>query len=236
VEGFIGTVVFLLPGFLMYFWIQTFGINPVVKHSPIEITAISGLLWLPVSVSTVVVYNWIEEMTDDFFKVGPVHNLADLQKNSSSLKFLIGFLFISIIISYVYSVIWSKLGFHVQRSLINIIRTWRKVAPLSKTSSVWDELFLNNDSQVVEIRKIDKPDAKSIIGCIRKASRTFEPERHLLLDDVDFFTKLVSDHSVPVVSVLVDIKSGTYIIVFDPVAIKKAQEPAQEPTSPSSGE
>ena len=61
-DSFIGTIVFLLPGFLMYFWIQSFGINPVVKHSATEMGAISALLWLPVSLLTIIIYNWIGDI------------------------------------------------------------------------------------------------------------------------------------------------------------------------------
>ncbi|AQZ47419.1 hypothetical protein B5S25_13365 [Paenibacillus larvae subsp. pulvifaciens] len=62
-ENFISTLVFILPGFLMYFWIQSFGINPVMKHNPGEMGAISALLWFPVSLLTVLTYNLLEWST-----------------------------------------------------------------------------------------------------------------------------------------------------------------------------
>lgn len=56
-DSLLGTIVFILPGFLAYFWLQSFGITPVTKHSSGELTAISALLWLPVSFVTLLIYN-----------------------------------------------------------------------------------------------------------------------------------------------------------------------------------
>ncbi|WP_269082435.1 hypothetical protein [Aneurinibacillus tyrosinisolvens] len=43
-DAFISTVVFIVSGFLAYFWLQSLGVNPVVKHTVPEFTAISALL------------------------------------------------------------------------------------------------------------------------------------------------------------------------------------------------
>jgi hypothetical protein len=141
---------------------------------------------------------------------------------SSSISFLVAFLVLSLIVSFLFTFIWSTLGFKFQQWLVNSIRKIRGIAPFSKTTSVWDEIFLKDEAQVVEIGKIDKPDS-SMIGCIRKASRPFEPERSLYLDEVEYFTRLVKYHDVPVAGIYFDIKCGTYVKVFDPKTIDSVQ-------------
>ncbi|MCT8138652.1 hypothetical protein H1D32_13410 [Anaerobacillus sp. CMMVII] len=184
-ENFLATVVFLLPGFLMYFWIQSFGVNPVVKHSSIELTAISALLWLPVTVATLTLLNLSILVINNIPVLELIWTLEDLQRLSGNLIFLLIFLSLSVLVSFVVSVFYTKYIFKFQLKVINKVRNWRGVADLSNTSSVWEEIFLKNDTMVVEIGKIDSED-KSQIGCIMKASRPFEPERHLVLEDVDF--------------------------------------------------
>ncbi|WP_163855851.1 hypothetical protein [Paenibacillus elgii] len=220
-ENFISTIVFLLPGFLMYFWIQSFGVNPVVKHSPTEMGAISALLWLPVSATTLLVYNLIIIIAGRMAALRPIWDLDDLKKGSGSLFFLVSFLTLSVVISFLMGAIWAKWGEPLQRKMINKIRRWRGAAEFSKNASVWDEIFLANEPQVVEIGKIDK-DESGMIGCIDKVSRSFETER-LSLNDVEYFTSLVKKYCIPVSNIYLDVKAGIYIKIFDPEKIKSAQ-------------
>lgn len=220
-DNFIGTLVFLLPGVMAYFWLRAFGINPVTKHNPAEFTAVSALLWMPVSFITLLLYNLVVYSLK-VSSLNPIWTTDDLKIMSGSIVFLSVFLVASLIISFIFSVYWSTLGFNFQQWLTNNIRGIRGIAPFSNTTSVWDEIFLNDDSQVVEIGKIDKPE-NSMIGCIRKASRPFEPERSLYLDEVEYFTKLVKDNGVPVQGIYFDVKCGTYIKVFDPNIIDSVQ-------------
>ncbi|MEK4881418.1 MULTISPECIES: DUF6338 family protein [Paenibacillus] len=229
-DNLLGTIVFILPGFLMYFWLQSFGINPVVKHSPGEFTAISALLWLPASFATLLLYNGIVSISKVISNTDVIWSIQQLKDKSSSLTFLLVFLILSAIVSFVISVIWAKWLHPIQAKLINKIRNWRGAASLSKNPSVWDEVFTNNDAQVVEIGRLDKAGI-TIIGCINKASRTFEPERHLNLDDVDFFTDLVKRHDISVDKIFYDTKSGTYVKIFDSKQIEDAQIKDSEVTS-----
>lgn len=221
-DNFLGTLVFLLPGVLAYFWLQAFGINPVQKHSPVEFSAVSALLWLPVSFITLTLYNYAYNLSLLPTFLSYVGTIDDLKKVSGSFVFLSIFLLISIISSYLLCIIWAKWGYQVHRWLINKVRKWRGLATLSSSPTVWDEAFLNNNAQVVEVGKIDKPES-AIIGCIKKVSRPFETERSLLLDDIEFFSKLVVEHEIPVANVYIDTKSGTYIKVFDPEIIRESQ-------------
>lgn len=223
-DNFIGTLIFILPGLMLYFWLQSFGINPTVKHNPAEFTAISALLWFPVSLTSLLAFNGLVELFSWPKGLNAIWNIEGLKKTSGSFIFLCIFLGSSLIISFLFAAVWAK-WVHQQlfmRFLINGVRKWRGLAPLSKSSTVWDEVFLNNDAQVVEIGKIDK-EAPGIIGEIKKASRPFEPERNILLSEIDFFTDLVKRHQVPVSSIFIDTKSGMYIKIFDPEQIKKAQ-------------
>lgn len=215
-ENFLATLVFLLPGFLLYFWIQSFGVNPVVKHSSIELTAISALLWLPVSVSTLAVYNGIFFLAHKMFSKMPypIWTLDQLQNKSGNLLFLVIFLLLSVLVSFVFGALWSKFIFPFQLKIINKVRKWRGITNLSKTAAVWDEVFLKNEPQVVEYGKIGEEE-KSIIGEIEKVSRTFEPEKNLYLRYITRYTELVKKYEIPVSNVFLDTKTGIYIKIYD---------------------
>lgn len=221
-ENFIGSIVFILPGFLMYFWIQSFGVNPVVKHTPGEFTAIAALLWLPTSFVTLLLYNGVIYVLRFFLNVDVVWSLDALKLKSNDIRFLVLFLILSVVVSFVMSWIWAVKIYPTHLKIINKVRTRRGAADFSKNPSVWDEIFTSSDSQVVEIGKINK-EGDPIVGCIRKASRTFEPERYLSLDDIEYFTKLVKYRRVAVSQILYDTKAGTYIKIFDPDDIITAQ-------------
>ncbi|MGE6576256.1 DUF6338 family protein [Paenibacillus xylanexedens] len=221
-ENFIGSIVFILPGFLMYFWIQSFGVNPVVKHSPGEFTAIAALLWLPTSFVTLLLYNGVVYALRFFLNVDVVWSLDALKLKSNDIRFLVLFLLLSVAVSFVMSWIWAVKIYPTHLKIINKVRAKRGAADFSKNASVWDEIFTSSDTQVVEIGKINK-EGDAIVGCIRKASRTFEPERYLSLDDIDYFTKLVKYRRITVSQILYDTKAGTYIKIFDPDDIIKAQ-------------
>lgn len=236
-DSFLGTLVFLLPGLMLYFWLQSFGINPVVRHNPAEFTAVSVLLWFPVSLTAILVFNLVVKISSLLNKLNPIWNTEELKTASGSFSFLIIFLGSSLLISFLFGLIWAK-WIHQQlyMKVINKVREWRGVAPLSKSPSVWDEVFLNNDSQVVEIGKIDKMDSEGhgFIGEIKKASRTFEPERNILLNEIDFFTTLVKKHQIPIINIFFDSKSGMYVKIYDPEKIIEAQIKDNENSSTTS--
>lgn len=212
-DNFLGTLVFLLPGVLAYFWLQAFGINPVTKHTPAEFTAVSALLWLPVSVMTIGLYNVAVNLASFVSQAHQIWTVNDLKQASGSFGFLIVFLTLSIVASFLLSWLWGKWGYRLQQVLVNRVRRSRGLADFSENTTVWDEVFSKNEPQVVEIGKIGSD--TGIIGCIRKASRPFEPERNLMLDDIELLTRLVTVHSLTPVAVYSDIKSGTIIKIYD---------------------
>ncbi|MBE2923946.1 hypothetical protein [Anoxybacillus flavithermus] len=235
-DSFLGTLIFILPGLMLYFWLQYFGVNPVVKHNPAEFTAVSALLWFPVSLTALLTFNICVKLSSLLSSLNPIWSIAELKKASGDFTFLTVFLGSSLIISFLFGVIWAK-WIHQQifMRLINSVRKWRGVAPLSKSPSVWDEVFLNNDAQVVEIGKIDKDEAKfKFIGEIKKVSRTFEPERNILLNEIEFFTDLVNRHNIPIINIFIDSKTGMYVKIFDPEKIKEAQLKDLQDTTSSS--
>ncbi|MBP1907063.1 hypothetical protein J2Z32_003728 [Paenibacillus turicensis] len=220
-ENFIGTALFILPGFMMYFWIQSFGINPVIKHTPIEFTTVSALLWIPVSVGTLLLHNvmyYVFKWTGEIYQVW---NIGELLEAAQNPAFLLWFLMLSALVSYAFSSLWALYGMSRFREIINYIRRKNNLAEFSENTSVWDELFLKNEPQIVAIGKIDKPE-HYLIGELGKVSRTFEPER-ISLNHVDYVTRIVTRRKVPVDKIFVDVKSGTYVKIFDSEEFKKAQ-------------
>jgi hypothetical protein len=223
VDTFLGTLVFLLPGLMLYFWLQSFGINPVVKHSPAEFTAVAVLLWFPVSLTALLTFNLLIKASSALNKLNPIWSTDELKVASGSFIFLIVFLGSSLIISFAFGVVWAKwIHNQIFMKIINLVRKWRGVAALSKAPSVWDEVFLNDDAQVVGIGKIHE-DKDHFIGEIKKVSRTFEPERNIVLNDIDFYTDLIERHKISVKNVFLDSKTGMYVKIFDPDEIKNAQ-------------
>jgi len=194
--------------------VQAFGVNPVTKHNPAEFTAISALLWLPVSLITILFYNFVIKISQIIIKAKPIWTVDDLKNMSGSFLFLFAFLIISLIISFIISVLWAKWGHKYSQKVINKVRIWRGTAPFSNTPSVWDEVFGNNNPQVVEIGKIDRP-GESMIGCIKKVSRPFEPERNICLEEVEGWTNYIKENEVPIENIFYDTKSGTYVKIYD---------------------
>lgn len=228
-DSFLGTLVFLLPGLMMYFWLQSFGINPVVKHSVAEFSAISAMLWFPVSVSTLAIYNILIEYKLIWFSSKKIQMLPQLMEISNEIPFLIVYLGISLFLSFIFSSIWAKWGHeHIYLLLINFVRKWRKAAPYSLNPSVWDEAFLGNDSQIVAISKLDDKDKSLMIGEIAKVSRPFEPGRDLLLRHTVYWEKIMAEFTVDIKNVYVDTKSGIIISIYDPIEAKQAHDMYKE--------
>lgn len=220
-DNFLGTVVFLLPGILAYFWLQAFGINPVVKHTPGEFTAIAALLWFPVSFGTLLLYNWAIYARYYIYGIKQIWTMQDLRDASGSLIFLAVFLGLSLVVSFFVSVIIAKWGYKGILVIINIIRKWRGVAAYSKGTSVWETVFLNNDDQYVEFGRLDIPE-KAIVGRITKVSRPFEPERSLYLDKMDSVRKALDEYEISITDVYIDTKTGMYIKIFNKNSIEGA--------------
>ncbi|HEY8909688.1 MAG TPA: DUF6338 family protein [Desulfosporosinus sp.] len=236
-DNFLGTVVFLLPGFLAYFWLQAFGINPVAKHSPTEFTAIAGLLWLPVSFCTLILYNLVIWLSSFISQAKPIWTLLTLKDASNNFTFLIVFLLLSVLVSFICSYIWSLWGFKLQQELVNWVRTKRGLADFSDTTSVWDKVFGKDEIQVIEISGLDNTGG-SIIGEIENASRPFETERNFCLAHIELFTRLVNDNKedIKVINTFIDTKSNIIIKVFDKDALEVLYKEEQRLASISSSE
>lgn len=219
-DNFLGTLIFILPGFLMYFWLQAFGMNPVVKHSPAELTAISALLWLPVSFITLMTYNTFAFYTGFSNQIWTIDELKSVYGN---LGFLFLFLLLSTFVSFFLSVMWAHVLHKIPSYLINSVRKARGMAPLSSTASVWEEVFIKVDESqkekeidhkdkvmVLQIYKIDKPE-EFIIGSMTKASRPFEPDKAIVLEDTKEWQEALDDYEIPVKRIYFDTKSGLVI-------------------------
>jgi hypothetical protein len=225
-DSFLSTFIFILPGIMAYFWLQGFGLNPAVKHSSSELYSIAALLWLPISFTTLIILNaWGSLISpNSLFTVKISWSIDEINAATSDIRYLMLFLLLSIIVSFFICALWSKWGNLFLQRTINFVRRKRDVAPLSKMSTVWDEVFMNNDIQVVQIGRIDRPNEHTIIGEIAKVSRPFEPERNLYLSNVNYFTRLVADYNIPIADIFVDTKSGTIINLFNMAKVEVAHK------------
>jgi hypothetical protein len=218
-ENLISTIVFVIPGFMMYFWVQMMGINPVVKHTPIEFGALSALAWFPVVATTLGIMN--------LYHTHPVTTLEGIKAASSNVSFLLEFMAISVVSSYIISAIYVIAGYPIQQWAINRIRISNGKAKLSKSPSVWEEVFITNSSAIVGIGKLgsDKPD---VYGCAVKAARPFEAKRAFKLIYVEYVTKLINKYEIPVSEIYSDIDSGVNVYLYDMASYAAADEKERE--------
>lgn len=218
---FLSTFVFILPGIMSYFWLQLFGLNPAVKHTAPELSGIAALLWLPVSFVTLLVLNaWGRVNSIESLAVDQVWNMESLSTATSDIKYLILFLTLSMIVSFILCAIWSKWCNNILLIVINKIRKKRKIAPLSKSSTVWEEFFIriqeeDTDKEGVYILyKIDAP-KEFIIGSMTKASRPFETDRSIVLDDTQEWLDSLKHYDYKVKRSYIDLKTGVVVKELD---------------------
>ncbi|QOS89240.1 hypothetical protein [Peribacillus sp. JNUCC41] len=219
---FLSTFVFILPGIMAYFWLQAFGLTPSVKHTAPELSGIAALLWLPVSFGTLLVLNaWGAVFKNGPLSVKRVWTVENLNTATSDIQYLVLFLFLSFVVSFLICSLWSLWGNDILHMLINKIRKLRKIAPLSSSTSVWEEFFIkvNEDEKEKEavyiVYKIDKPEEK-IIGSMAKASRPVETDKGLVLEKTNEWKESINKHyDYEVKRVFVDTKSGMVIEEID---------------------
>lgn len=227
---FLSTFIFILPGVMAYFWLQVFGLTPSAKHSAPELSGIAALLWLPVSFTTLLILNvWGSIIKLKFLKVDIVWTVEELTTATADIKYLMLFLTVSFISSYFICWLWSLWGNEILRIGINIVRKKRKIASLSSSSSVWEEFFIKIDEgsgsdeeteeigkeAVYIIYKLDRPE-EYIIGSMTKASRPFEIDKGLVLEETQEWTDSVNSvFDYYVKRTYIDIKSGIVVKEID---------------------
>lgn len=205
-ESFLSTLVFILPGFMMYFWVQMMGVNPVVKHTVPEFGAMAALGWIPVVAFTLAIINLYRKVA--------VTTISDLYGAAESLSFLLEFTIISVLTSFTLSFFYVKFIYPAQQFLVNKIRSLVGKTDLSMSPTVWEEVFFKNDISVVGIGKVgtEKPD---IFGCIDRVSRPFEAKRAMRLIYSDYVKKLIVDYQIQVTEIYTDVDAGINIFIYD---------------------
>lgn len=225
---FLSTFVFILPGIMAYFWLQVFGLNPTVKHTAPELSGIAALLWLPVSFITLLVLNtWGSLIKVEQISVQQVWTVDALSNATSDIKYLVLFLLVSFIMSYFICWIWSLWGSEFLRNRINSVRKTREIAPLSSSSSVWEEFFIKINKEqenrrkkhygkkaVYIVYKMDNP-KEFIAGSMTKASRPLEVDKGLVLEGTQGWTHCLKNNPYTIKKVYIDTKSGMVVEEID---------------------
>ncbi len=224
-EQFISLIIFSLPGLITYFWLQMFGINPVVKHTPTEMVGLTALLWAPSTFLTVIVYDILFLLFDILFKVLKVNlsflnlnfilDLKDLNNLSNNLLFLFYYLTLSLVFSFFAAYIWSRYLYMKVLKLINKVRLKRKIIKLSEDPTVWESFFYKLEEQkeeqlIVEVYKMDNPEDK-ICGPVIRMSRPFETEKSLIIDSSKGWDAAHEYYKYEIKRSYVDTKSGLII-------------------------
>ncbi|MBG9537717.1 hypothetical protein ABE42_32050 [Bacillus thuringiensis] len=216
-EQFISIIVFSLPGLLAYFWLQLFGLNPTVKHTPTEMIGLVALLWVPITGLTLVTYNLIVFI----FSLPKIYitNLNEISALSMNLSFLLYYVVLSVFYSFVIAYAWGRYFHTGVLKVVNKVRVQRKVSVLAEETSVWDSFFISLEKEeeqalIVEMYKIDKPDER-IYGAVIRMSRPYETERSLVLDQTEQWKKSHEYYQYPVIRSYVDVKSGMIVNELD---------------------
>ncbi len=213
-DNLISTIIFILPGFMLYFWIQMMGVNPVVKHTTIEFGALSALAWFPVVLSTIGIMNLYST---------PLKSLNDIKEASMDIIFLVQFSAISLLVSFVLSIIYVTAVFPAQMFVINMIRKMIGKTGLSRSPSVWEEVFFQYNTQVVGVCKIGSTNP-DVIGYIEKVARPFEAKRSFKLVQMDYCRMIVENNQIPIKEVFTDIDSGANVLIYDYEKFLKADQ------------
>lgn len=230
-EQLLSLIIFSLPGLITYFWLQMFGINPVVKHTPTEMVGLTALLWAPTTFLTVIIYDVLFLLSDYFFKILKVDlsflnlkfiiDLEDLNTLSNNLLFLFYYLILSLTFSFFSAYVWTRYLYNRVLKLINKVRIQRKIIKLSEDPTVWESFFYKLEEQkeeqlIVEVYKMDSPDDK-ICGPVIRMSRPFEPEKSLIIDSSKGWDAAHKYYKYEIKKTYVDTKSGLIINELDPI-------------------
>lgn len=229
-DQFISLIIFTLPGLITYFWLQMFGINPVVKHTPTEMVGLTALLWAPTTFLTVIIYDvlflffnilFIALNVDlSFLNLSFILSLKDLTNLSDNLLFLFYYLFLSLVFSFFAAYIWSRYLYDKVLKLINKVRLQRKIIKLSEDPTVWESFFYKLEEKkeeqlIVEVYKMDKPEDR-VCGPVIRMSRPFETEKSLIIDSSKGWDKAHEFYNFEIKRSYVDTKSGLIINELNP--------------------
>jgi len=235
-NSFITLIIFTIPGLLAYFWIQLFGLTPTSKREGSEVVAISALLWIPIVLAVLVIYQLlafsshisvfhppidIPMVKKNWFLIS--NEINDLTKLSKSNWFILYYVASSLIISFYLSKFITGKGYKLLLEKINKVRKENGIAPLSEQTTVWNEMFLGNVGQIVEVSKIDSQD-KFLVGSLLKVPRANEPSKDIVLEATDHWAKVIEYYNVRIENVFIDTTSGTIIKIYDRNEAIQAQD------------
>ncbi|MBX9971142.1 hypothetical protein H7K06_26845 [Priestia aryabhattai] len=234
-KSLISVIIFTLPGLLAYFWINLFGLTPTTKRESSEVVAISALLWIPIVAIILFMYQIMALITHLSIAQPPFdiifikkdwtllsNKITDLNKLSENIWFLLFYIFSSIIISFLVAKFIMQKGYKFMLEQVNKVREENGIAPLSEKTTVWNEMFLNNKGQVVEFSKGESSEA-GIVGSLVKVPRAHEPDKGIVLEAVDHWTKVMEYYHVDIDHTFIDTSNGTVIKVYNSDQALEAQ-------------
>ncbi|MCJ7988947.1 hypothetical protein MUB15_06090 [Priestia sp. OVS21] len=148
--------------------------------------------------------------------------ITDINKLTDNIWFLLYYVLLSLVVSFLLAIIIFVKGYPLLLEYINKVRISRGVAPLSSQSTVWNQMFLNNEGQIVEYNKGDG--SASLIGCLVNVPRAHEPDKSIVLEAVDHWTNVMEYYDVPIDNTFIDTITGTVIKVYNSNYAEEAQQ------------
>lgn len=225
-DSFLAVLIFTFPGLITYFWIQLFGITPTVRYQGSEVLAISAILWIPVNIIVLALYDILILLTkfDLYFKMNLVVilDMKSLNALASNFFFLMYYVVASGIVSYLFAKIMSGKLYDQALNKINVIRARNQKAPLSRETSVWDKTFSHDQAQIVKVSKVDNP-KECVVGELQNVSRTYELEKNIVLRETEHWTEIVNAYNIRIENIFVDVRTGIKIEIYNSSECLQAQ-------------
>ncbi|GAA5416212.1 hypothetical protein Pryu01_01244 [Paraliobacillus ryukyuensis] len=237
-QEIIALIIFTVPGLITYFWINLFGITPSSKKNNGEMAVISILLWIPIICIILAIYNILAfasrwEALHPSFDIpilkkewSYVDNLTDLMTLSGNIWFILFYTLLTVIVSFFLARFISKDLYKKLIDQVNKVRTNNKIASLGAHSTVWDSMFLNNQGQVVELKR--EGQEKSIKGFLIRVPRAHETGHAIVLEAVEHWANVMDYYDVEIEQTYVDLDNGVIINVYNLNRALEAQKKFNE--------
>lgn len=169
-EEYIAILLLVAPGFLsksLYDWIN----SGVKESSEFQRTIIAIVNSIPIlGLNLLVIYRYTT-----------IENIDQLLKNVKDIKMLLMYIFLTLVSTIIFTLIWSELHPRLTIKLVNKLRRGKGYSEIEEQRAVWDCMF-NNDKENHAI-SISKNNVEVARGFVKSWSFPQNEEKEILLEN-----------------------------------------------------
>jgi len=197
----LNTLLYIVPGLMAYFWLEKFGRTPARQLSSLEQTALTAILWFPTMILSVSIMH--------FFGLR-IPNFDTVQYGKTALLMAL-FLFICAFSSLIIAFLWAWILHRCHHQFVNWIRKrLLHLSELTQEPTVWDAFFKTDGSaRVLRIKNVGSTEC--VIGEIANGPRILSGESSLILQQQDYWSRIVNKEDVRVDRVYINTNVGIMI-------------------------